>query len=185
MATKRATKIDMTATKRNISDKGKRLTKQQRNLIMMWLAAGFTARETAAKAEEQGIVVSFQTVAKYKPKIIPQIADIVEQKETSALKQGIAIKENRVQKLAEMEALVYESIRQRVANGYSVEALIREWRGLLDDAAKEMGERKGTPAINNFLIGDDALAALKKTYQAESLPDPNVIDGEYTTNETE
>ena len=55
----------------------------------------------------------------------------------------------------------------------------------LDDIAKEMGERKGTPAINNFLIGDDALAALKKTYQAESLPDPNVIDGEYTTDETE
>ena len=179
-----ATKIDMTATKSDSSDssdKGKRLTKQQRNLIMMWLAAGFTARETAAKAEEQGIIVSYQTVAKYKPKIIPQIADIVEQKETSALKQGIAIKENRVQKLADMEALMYDSICQRVKSGYSVDALIREWRGLLDDVAKEMGDRRNvnnnTINVNNTInIVERANALLEKTYG-------ETIDGSCTDTE--
>ena len=182
MATKRATKIDMTATKSDSSDKGKRLTKQQRNLIMMWLAAGFTARETAAKAEEQGIIVSYQTVAKYKPKIIPQIADIVEQKETSALKQGIAIKENRVQKLADMESLMYDSIYQRVKSGCSVEALIREWRGLLDDVAKEMGDRRNvnnnTINVNNNTIHivERANALLEKTYG-------ETIDGSCTDTE--
>ena len=181
MATKRATKIDMTATKSDSSDKGKRLTKQQRNLIMMWLAAGFTARETAAKAEEQGIVVSYQTVAKYKPKIAPKIAAIVEDKDVGPLKQGIAIKENRVQKLADMEALMYDSIYQRVKSGYSVDALIREWRGLLDDVAKEMGDRRNvnnnTINVNNTInIVERANALLEKTYG-------ETIDGSCTDTE--
>ena len=162
--------------------KSAKLTAVERAYIMTLLAAGHTVRDVAEMAAKEGIVVSYQTVAKYKPKIAPKIAAIVEDKDVGPLKQGIALKEVRVQKLADMEALMYESIRQRVANGYSVDALIREWRGLLDDVAKEMGDRRNvnnnTINVNNNTIHivERANALLEKTYG-------ETIDGSCTDTE--
>ena len=181
----------MDDTKRQTETKGKtaKLTAVERAFIMTLLAEGHTVRDVSDMAAKEGIVISYQNVAKYKKKIEPKTAEIIEKvaaiyekKEISALKQGIAIKENRVQKLADMEALMYESIRQRVANGYSVEALIREWRGLLDDVAKEMGDRRNvnnnTINVNNNTIHivEHANALLEKTYG-------ETIDGSCTDTE--
>ena len=159
-----------------------KLTEVERAYVLMLLAAGHTVREVSAKAAEKGIRIAPSSVAKYLPKVKKKVTEIVEDKDSSPLKQGIAIKENRVQKLADMEALMYESIRQRVANGYSVEALIREWRGLLDDVAKEMGDRRNvnnnTINVNNNTIHivEHANALLEKTYG-------ETIDGSCTDTE--
>lgn len=163
--------------------KSAKLTAVERAYIMTLLAAGHTVRDVAEMAAKEGIVVSYQTVAKYKPKIAPKIAAIVEDKDVGPLKQGIAIKENRVQKLADMESLMYDSIYQRVKSGYSVDAYeFREWRGLLKDVAEEMGDRRNvnnnTINVNNNTIHivERANALLEKTYG-------ETIDGSCTDTE--
>ena len=148
----------------------KRLTAAEKAYVMMLLASGLSTHETAKEAAKEGIKISQASVARYYlPKLQPKIAEIVEKKDESALKRGIALKEVRVQKLADMEALMYDSIYQLMKSGYSVEALIREWRGLLDDVAKEMGERRNvnnnTINVNNTInIVERANALLEKTY---------------------
>jgi len=183
-----------------------KLNVDQKNLILQWILEGLSDQQIMKRAKEQnhfeltkqGINYYRQTKAAGK-----KAKKILEKKTDSALRKGLAIRENRVNDLQFIRDKLMDELN---TNGLWIDEsktiltqnyettetkktfnapLIRELRGVLDDAAKEMGERKGTPAINNFLIGDDALAALKKTYQTESLPDPNVIDGEYTTNETE
>jgi predicted transcriptional regulator len=181
-----------------------KLDKVQKNLIYQWILEGLSDQQIMNRAKEQNhFEITQQGINYYRNKkgIAKQTEKILNRKTDSALRKGLAIRENRVNDLQFIRDKLMDELN---TNGLWIDEsktiltqnyettetkktfnapLIRELRGVLDDAAKEMGERKGTPAINNFLIGDDALAALKKTYQA--LPDPNVIDGEYTTNETE
>jgi predicted transcriptional regulator len=181
-----------------------KLDKVQKNLIYQWILEGLSDQQIMNRAKEQNhFEITQQGINYYRQtKSVGKKAEkILERKTDSALRKGLAIRENRVNDLQFIRDKLMDELN---TNGLWIDEsktiltqnyetteikktfnapLIRELRGVLDDAAKEMGERKGTPAINNFLIGDDALAALKKTYQ--SLPDPNVIDGEYTTNETE
>jgi len=181
-----------------------KLDKVQKNLIYQWILEGLSDQQIMNRAKEQNhFEITQQGINYYRNKkgIAKQTKKILEKKTDSALRKGLAIRENRINDLQFIRDKLMDELN---TNGLWIDEsktiltqnyettetkktfnapLIRELRGVLDDAAKEMGERKGTPAINNFLIGDDALAALKKTYQA--LPDPNVIDGEYTTDETE
>jgi predicted transcriptional regulator len=181
-----------------------KLSVDQKNLILQWILEGLSDQQIMKRAKEQNhFELTKQGVNYYRQsKAAGKKAErIIERKTDCALKKGLAVRENRVNDLQKIRDKLMEELDKNglwidesktilTQNYETTETkktfnapLIRELRGVLDDAAKEMGERKGTPAINNFLIGDDALAALKKTYQA--LPDPNVIDGEYTTNETE
>jgi len=183
-----------------------KLSVDQKNLILQWILEGLSDQQIMKRAKEQNhFELTKQGVNYYRQsKAAGKKAErIIERKTDCALKKGLAVRENRVNDLQKIRDKLMEELDKNglwidesktilTQNYETTETkktfnapLIRELRGVLDDAAKEMGERKGTPAINNFLIGDDALAALKKTYQAESLPDPNVIDGEYTTDETE
>ena len=181
-----------------------KLDEVQKNLILQWILEGLSDQQIVKRAKEQNhFELTVQGINYYRNKkgIAKQTEKILNRKTDSALRKGLAIRENRVNDLQYIRDKLMDELN---TNGLWIDEsktiltqnyettetkktfnapLIRELRGVLDDAAKEMGERKGTPAINNFLIGDDALAALKKTYQP--LPDPNVIDGEYTTNETE
>ena len=190
-------------------DKNKnKLNQTQKNLILQWIIEGLSDQQIVNRAKEQNhFELTVQGINYYRNRnkkgIAKQTEKILEKKTDSALRKGLAIRENRVNDLQFIRDKLMDELNKNglwidesktilTQNYETTETkktfnapLIRELRGVLDDAAKEMGERKGTPAINNFLIGDDALAALKKTYQAESLPDPNVIDGEYTTDETE
>jgi len=181
-----------------------KLSVDQKNLILQWILEGLSDQQIMKRAKEQNhFELTKQGVNYYRQsKAAGKKAErIIERKTDCALKKGLAVRENRVNDLQKIRDKLMEELDKNglwidesktilTQNYETTETkktfnapLIRELRGVLDDAAKEMGERKGTPAINNFLIGDDALSALKKTYQA--LPDPNVIDGEYTTNETE
>jgi len=183
-----------------------KLSVDQKNLILQWILEGLSDQQIMKRAKEQNhFELTKQGVNYYRQsKAAGKKAErIIERKTDCALKKGLAVRENRVNDLQKIRDKLMEELDKNglwidesktilTQNYETTETkktfnapLIRELRGVLDDAAKEMGERKGTPAINNFLIGDDALLALKKTYNAESLPDPNVIDGEYTTNETE
>lgn len=181
-----------------------KLDKVQKNLILQWILEGLSDQQIMNRAKEQNhFEITQQGINYYRQtKSVGKKAEkILEKKTDSALKKGLAVRENRVNDLQKIRDKLMEELDKNglwidesktiLTQSYETTetkktfnaALIRELRGVLDDAAKEMGERKGTPAINNFLIGDDALSALKKTYQA--LPDPNVIDGEYATDETE
>jgi len=183
-----------------------KLSVDQKNLILQWILEGLSDQQIMKRAKEQNhFELTKQGVNYYRQsKAAGKKAErIIERKTDCALKKGLAVRENRVNDLQKIRDKLMEELDKNglwidesktiLTQNYETTEikktfnapLIRELRGVLDDAAKEMGERKGTPAINNFLIGDDALLALKKTYNAESLPDPNVIDGEYTTNETE
>ena len=171
----------MDDTKRCKVQRQSKLTEVERSYIMTLLASGLSLREVSRKAAEKGIRISHQNVAKYRPKIAEKLPEIIADKDESALKRGIALKEVRVQKLADMESLMYDSIYQRVKSGCSVEALIREWRGLLDDVAKEMGDRRNvnnnTINVNNTINHYQTLnALLDKTYK--QLDSGDVIDGE-------
>jgi predicted transcriptional regulator len=183
-----------------------KLSVVQKNLILQWILEGLSDQQIMKRAKEQNhFELTKQGVNYYRQSKAAgkKVERILERKTDSALRKGLAIRENRVNDLQFIRDKLMDELN---TNGLWIDEsktiltqnyettetkktfnapLIRELRGVLDDAAKEMGERKGTPAINNFLIGDDALAALKKTYNYDELPDPNVIDGEYTTNETE
>jgi len=184
----------------------KQLTKLQRNLVLQWIMEGLSDSQIILRAAEQKkpFAISRQAINKtYRRKEPEKIQQVLAQKETSALKEGLAIRENRVADLQWLAGIMKKDIVAgklwlkksktitSVGGDEERELLIDEpiynhqlanqFRGVLDDIAKEMGDRKGAPAINNFVIWDDALAALKKTY---NLPDPDVIEGKYADEET-
>lgn len=189
--------------------KSARLDKKQRTLILQWIMEGLSDQQIIKRAAEQKknpFTISQPLLARtYRKKAGPKVEEIMKQKETSALKEGLAIRENRVATLQWLADIMQKDIIDgklwlkksktitTVGGEEEKELLIDEpiynhqlanqFRGVLDDIAKEMGDRKGTPAINNYVIGDDAMAALRKTY---NLPEPSdVIEGEYAEKEAD
>ena len=186
--------------------KNYKLNADQKNLIIQWILEGLSDQQIAKRANEQNhFKITAKTINyyRYKKGVTEKVEKVKEKRIEKALLSGLVKREQRINEIEkifqDMKKIVekdgywidesktiltqnYETTETKKTFNYQLPKIMLQ---CLDDIAKEMGERKGTPAINNFLIGDDALSALKKTYQAESLPDPNVIDGEYTTNETE
>jgi len=186
--------------------KNYKLNADQKNLIIQWILEGLSDQQIAKRANEQNhFKITAKTINyyRYKDVVTKKKEQITEKRIEKAMLSGLVKREKRINEIEkifeDMKKIVekdgywidesktiltqnYETTETKRTFNYQLPKIMLQ---CLDDIAKEMGERKGTPAINNFLIGDDALAALKKTYQAESLPDPNVIDGEYTTDETE
>jgi len=186
-------------------DKNKnKLNQAQKDLIFQWIIEGLSDQQIVKRAKEQNqFELSIQGINYYRNKkdVAEKKEKITEKRIEKAMLSGLVKREKRINEIEkifeDMKKIVekdgywidesktiltqnYETTETKRTFNYQLPKIMLQ---CLDDIAKEMGERKGTPAINNFLIGDDALAALKKTYQ--TLPDPNVIDGEYTTNETE
>lgn len=185
----------------------KQLTKLQRNLVLQWIMEGLSDSQIIVRAAEQSkpFSISRQAINKtYRRKEPEKIKQVLAEKEISALKQGLAIRENRVADLQKLrdkliaevdKSLWIDDSKTILTQNYETTevkktfnaSLIRELRGVLDDAAREMGDRKGTPAINNYMIGDDALAALRKTYNLQdTLPgNDGVIEGKYADEKTD
>ncbi len=144
---------DTKRRKATAAQRQSKLTEVERSYIMTLLASGLSLREVSRKAAEKGITISYQNVAKYRPKVAEKLPEIIADKDDSALKRGIALKEVRIQKLADMESLMYDSIRRRVKAGHSVDAYeFREWRGLLNDVAFQSTLPRGERRRDSHLL---------------------------------
>lgn len=81
-----------------------KLDKAQREKVLALVAAGLTTGEinTRLAGENPPIVCSRQQIDKYRKSRGTKIKEIVEKSERSALKKGLALKENRVKKLQKL-----------------------------------------------------------------------------------
>lgn len=142
---------------------------------MMLLASGLSAREVSEEAKKHGVQISPQSVYRYYiPKLSKKMADVIETLEDSALKRGLAVKENRIAELTELYELYVENgVKNSLKKGHVDPYELREARAILNDIAKEMGDRQGAPAVavqTNVNISVNQFAgALERTYE--------VIDG--------
>jgi pyrroloquinoline quinone (PQQ) biosynthesis protein C len=158
-----------------VANRGK-LNAQERALVMMLLASGMNAREVSAEAKKHGVTISHQSVQRYYvPKLAKKTTGVIETLEDSAIKKGLAVKENRIAELTELYQLYVENgVKNSLKKGYSVDPYeLREARAILNDIAKEMGDRQGAPAVavqTNVNVSINQFAgALDRTYE--------VIDG--------
>jgi len=135
-----------------------RLNKKQRALVLKWVAEGLLtdAINHRAAAEEPPFEVSRQQVDGYRKRSRLRIAQLVETSDSDALKSGPALKEERVKLLKDLADLLkldifgahlwVTDVRLSMYTRVDIErfnaAEVEQLRGVLDDIAKEMGERK-------------------------------------------
>lgn len=140
-----------------------RLNKAQREALLSWLAEGLLSDEANRRSAvfEPPFAISRQTMDGYRKRWNIRIAEIREEADNAAIREGLAKKSERVlllRRLAEhmtadlferklfWTSMVkgigdkdnYERIEYEEFNGAEVTQL----RGVLDDIAKEVGERK-------------------------------------------
>lgn len=145
-----------------------RLDKKQREALITWVAEGLESDEINKRAAKfrPRFKVSRRTVTYYRQSRDVKLEEIKDAGESNALKTGFAIRENRVaalQKLAhvmiaeltrEQDNLLWTTNAKTVANAaYMYEefnkAEIDALRGVLDDIAREVGERRPEIEVNN------------------------------------
>lgn len=139
-----------------------RLKKKQKEAVIAWVTEGLETSEINARAKKfkPPFNVSRQQVDFYRETRKADLATIKAIGEFASMTQGFALKENRVNALQTIAALMYRDI----TNGFlwldQVKALgsgeymdvvdyeefnaseVKEFRAALDDIAKEMGQRK-------------------------------------------
>lgn len=138
-----------------------RLKKAQKENVLRWVAEGLRTDEINARAllSKSPFDVSRQQVDYYRKTRKKDIATILSISESNALKEGYALKENRVFKLSILAALLEKDLLggfiwldqvKGVGSGDIAEivdyeefnaAEIAQYRGVLDDIAKEVGGR--------------------------------------------
>jgi hypothetical protein len=164
-------------------------TREQQNKLLEWAAEGLTRKEINERAAsfDPPFEVDWNNVKHAREKASKKYAEIKKEFEDEAMKEGLARKAVR---LREMSALYEKHLALIQARGKEMEGevkggetglmardykgkdadtpvykydapLIREMRGLLDDIAKELGERKtsvdmsGSEIILKVQYGDD------------------------------
>ncbi|HMN12574.1 MAG TPA: hypothetical protein PKD55_09650 [Bellilinea sp.] len=142
--------------------------------MLEWVAAGLQTDEINARAAEfkPPFSVSNQQVNYYRKSRAIDLEAIKSIDETNALVTGYALKEVRVAKLATLAALLEKDLlggflwtenAKTIGAGVLAEVYEYEefnkgevdaYRGILDDIAKEMGDRKEKPGDVNVNIFD-------------------------------
>lgn len=143
-------------------ENGKRLTKAQKELVLKWIAEGIESDEINARAAQETppFHVAKSTVSHYrKTRAIP-LAQVQAAGELSAINEGYNTAASRVEKLARLAAVLeqdllengklwvtrkrgigpasqYEVVEDEEFNG----AEVAQYRGTLDDIARETGGR--------------------------------------------
>ena len=118
-----------------------KLTNEQRVTLLGWLAADYDWRLIAQWFEErEWPIVSKQTVYYYREQARPEIEALRASRHSAALTTGLALKEERVARLAqhadELEAIKWVA-DPKTGKLHNEKA----WREVLDDIAKEVGGR--------------------------------------------
>lgn len=141
-----------------------RLSKEQQDALLMWLAADYS--ETLIGkwfVDRKWTPLSSSNVSYYRKKFAPEIEAARKERHNSALNTGLALKEERLKRLAEhadeLEAIKWEPDENgRLWNE-------KAWREVLDDIAKEMGHRRMNSVNQNqnwdmSIFSDDELVAI-------------------------
>jgi hypothetical protein len=139
-----------------------RLNKGQKEALLSWVAEGLKTDEINKRAAKfkPRFKVSTRIVAYYRKSRDVKLEEIKEADETSALKTGLALKENRVERLQKLADLLIEDLFdnellwtdevkgiggaenfQRIDYKEFNKAEVDALRGVLDDIASEVGER--------------------------------------------
>lgn len=139
-----------------------RLRKDQKEALLAWVAEGLETDEInqRAAAFRPAFQVKRANVANYRRRRNADLEAIRKAGELDALTEGLARKDVRVGKLAQLAALleadlfggflwteqvksIGSGVDQQVVDYEEFNASeVREYRGVLDDIAKEMGQRK-------------------------------------------
>ena len=153
-----------------------RLSETEKSYIYYLIAAGYNDTETSRQAAKKGIQIAPQNVRRMRPKVNDRMVELVGKKEDSALKRGIALKEKRIERLAEVEELLHDNIIERLSKKISVDFYeIREWRAILKDVRDEIEGCVPSPTININQINNFGVL-LDRVYKDQE-EDINVIDG--------
>jgi hypothetical protein len=138
-----------------------RLKKSQKEAVVAWIAEGLETTEINERAGNFNPPFSVlrEQVYKYRKSRAIDLAAIQKAGEFDALTQGLALKEVRVQKLQQLAALLEADLfggflwteqTKSVGSGLTQEIVdyeefnaseVSQYRGVLDDIAKEMGGR--------------------------------------------
>lgn len=119
----------------------RRLTTEQRAALISWVAAEYS--ETLIRKwfeQREWEPISESTLAYYRTKLAPEIEAARKERRESALNRGLALKEERIRRLAEhadeLEAIKWARDKSgRMPNE-------KAWRETLNDLAAEMGHRR-------------------------------------------
>jgi hypothetical protein len=124
-----------------------RLKKKQKEFLLKCVAEGLESDEINERAAKfkPAFSVSRQQVDFYRGSRGVRIEELKEAGEIDALSQGFALRDERVRVLSEIGKSLYKDLKQctrSLADGEFKEGEIRQLRGIFDDLAKEMGDRK-------------------------------------------
>ena len=124
-----------------------RLTKKQREFVLAAIAEGLETDEINKRAAKckPPFTVTRQDVDYYRKSRGLRVKDLKESGDLDALSMGFARREERVQALSEIGRSLYEDLQgaiRSLTDGQFKEGEIRQMRGIFDDLAKEMGDRK-------------------------------------------
>lgn len=126
-----------------------KLNPDQRAALLTWLAAEYSEGLIRKWFEERAWpTVDSSALTYYRKKWAAEIAEARAERRSSALTKGLALKEERLRRLAEhadeLEAIKWDADdKGRLWNE-------KAWRETLDDIAKEMGQRR--PDIEGKLV---------------------------------
>jgi hypothetical protein len=135
-----------------------KLSDEQREALLEWMAEGLTTKEINDRSLKfvPPFEVSSQLVYQYRIDYGEPLQELMSRNEMAALRTGLAVKANRLEKLQRLAALLEEDLltkmltwtedKKMVGNETVTfkqfnAAEIKELRGLLDDIAKETGGR--------------------------------------------
>jgi hypothetical protein len=161
-----------------------RLKKTQKERVLELIASGAKTNEIndAGKTFDPPFHVSRQQVDKYRKTRRMDLKAILRVDEKNALTAGLALKQNRVIKLQQLAALMGRDLFggflwteevKGVGSGPAAEVVeynefngaeVAQYRGVLDDIAKEVGERKEPPAVNVGINVEGLGEILDKVY---------------------
>ncbi len=150
-----------------------RLKKTQKEAVLRWIVEGLQSDEINNRAATfvPPFIASRQQIDYYRRTRDADIKVLVEAGEQDALREGLALKAERVIKLKQLAALLERDIFggflwtddiKVVGSGDNAEAIdfekfnsaeVKEYRGTLDDIAKEMGHRVSKQEITGADAG--------------------------------
>lgn len=150
-----------------------RLRKAQREALIAWIAEGLQTDEINGRASqfEPEFSVSRTLVDHYRRTRKVDIDSLIQAGQDEALHAGLALRSERVRRLKQLAGRLEEDLlgdrerlwvkdRKAIGSGPFQEfvefeefnsAEVREYRGVLDDIAKELGDRK----LINEISGKD------------------------------
>jgi hypothetical protein len=147
-----------------------RLLKKQREALLVWISEGLETDEINKRAGQFSptFKVSRSLVDHYRKTRKVDIKEIILSGEITALKEGLAVKASRVKLLQVIADLMMEDLIKKellwtnqvksIGSQYNFERIdykefntaeVQQLRGVLEDIAKELGERSPDVNIEN------------------------------------